>query len=118
MPSVLEAFRPNLKFAFLGVGAVWLALVYLTASVQLLWAVAVFWIAGLLLAWRPGWSFSRSWSAGAGVMGLFLSLYQVYIAAPLVAGAFASIAAESVVAFVVFALVHIVMLFSLMPKKS
>lgn len=118
MPSVVDLFRRNARTLFLVLGAIWLALVFLTSSVQLLWASAVFWVAGLLMTVWPSASFTKSWSVGSGILGLFLSLYQMYFAAPLVVGAFAILAAGSAVAFLALAAVHLVLLMSLRTKES
>jgi hypothetical protein len=110
LQSVSSALRGNLAYVFVVVGLVWLSLVVLTHSMLVVWPVLAFLVGGGLLKLRPGSNLTNAWASAAALMGLALSAYQVYVAAPLLVSGFAAIAGASVVVFVVFGLFQLYLL--------
>jgi hypothetical protein len=112
MPRVSGALRSNAAYGFIAVGAVWAAVAFATRSYLVLWPVLTCILSGVFLRMRPGGRLTWAWSASSAVLGLLLSGYQVYVAAPLVQGTFTSIASLSLVGFSLFALVHVLLLYA------
>jgi hypothetical protein len=112
MPSPLSALRKNAAYAYVVVGAVWLAIAYYEQSALLLWPVVAMVVGGVLLKVRPGWRLTWAWVVSAAVLGLVLAFYQVYVAAPLVMGQASMIAEVSLSVFALFGLVHILLAYA------
>ncbi|MDV3276832.1 MAG: hypothetical protein LYZ69_00015 [Nitrososphaerales archaeon] len=110
MQSISSLLKGNLAYVFVVVGLVWLGLVVLTSSTLVLWPVLACLISGALLKLRPASNLTTAWASASALMGLALSAYQVYVAAPLVTSDFATIAGASVAAFVVFGLFQLYLL--------
>ena len=92
-------------------GLIWLAIAVYVGSLLLLWPVAALVGGGALLTFRPGERLTWAWAVSAAVLGLILALYQTYVAAPLVAGAFATLAGASVVVFGILSIGHLVLVY-------
>jgi len=91
---------------------VWLAFALYDSSALLLWPVVALAAGGAML-WRlPGVRFTWAWGVSAAVLGMVVALYQVYLAVPLLQGAFSVVAGVSLVAFAVFAAVHVVLMYA------
>ncbi len=118
MPSPLGVVKGNAPYAYLVAGLIWLVVVYATGSVLLLWPVVACLLGGLLLRMMPGRRLTWAWATAAATMGLLLALYQAYTAAPLVFGSFSTIAGASLVAFGVFAVVHLILLYAANSKTE
>jgi len=109
MSSALGALRRNVRYAFLLMGVVWLAIAAYVGSLLLLWPVVALLVGGALLMTRPGWRLTWAWVISAAFLGMLLSLYQAYVAASLVTGAFATVAGGSLALFALLFVVHIVL---------
>ena len=107
MSSVIGKLRANGAYLFIAVGVVWAALGLYTGSRLVAWPAAACIAGGVLLRQMPGRRFTWSWSISAAVMGLIVSAYQVYAWAPLLGGAFSTLAGATLAGFVVFAVVHV-----------
>ncbi len=112
MPKVLDILKANAAYEFVVVGVVWLAVAYLDRSILILWPVVTCVTAGLLLKFRPAGRLTWAWTTSSAALGLLLSGYQAYVAAPLLAGTFSSIAAISFTGFTVFAIIHLFLLYA------
>jgi len=110
MQALSGRLRSNLPYVFIAVGAVWFALALATGSRLLLWPVLACVIGGVLLMTAPLANLTGAWVGASALMGLILSAYQVYVASTLLTGQLAEIAWLSLVAFVIFALVHLYLL--------
>lgn len=110
MQSLASGIRSNTPYLFAAAGVVWLAAVVVTGSLLVLWPVLACVLSGVFLKAYPGSRFTSAWAGASALMGLALAAYQVYVAAPLVSGAFATIAWTSIVAFSIFAVFHVYLL--------
>ena len=110
MQSLAGTIRNNTAYVFVVAGIVWLAAVVLTGSLLVLWPVVACVLSGVLLRMYPGSRFTAAWASASALMGIALSAYQVYAAAPLVSGTFETIAGTSIVAFLLFGLFHVYLL--------
>lgn len=110
MPSVYELLKKNLAYVFVAAGVVWLALSALTGSLLLLWPVLAFVVSGVLLKVQPDAKLTGAWASASAVMGVAICGWQAATAAPMVTGAFATLAAASTVGFLVFAVAQLVIL--------
>jgi hypothetical protein len=117
MPSPVEMLRARLPIAFLAMGVVWLVFVYVASSLLVLWPAVTCLASGGLLLWKPKGKFTYAWARASAVLGLVLGAYQVLVAAPLVTGNFALIAAASLVVFLVIAAFNI-LLFYVSGRKA
>lgn len=111
MLPLLETAKRYLAVLFVAAGAFWLAMIYVTSSVLLLWPAAACIASGGLLRFMPKERFSAAWISSSAIMGLVLSAYQSYAAVSLLPGGFVTVAAISLVAFLVFAVYHAVLLY-------
>jgi hypothetical protein len=110
MQSLAGKMSANLPYLFVAVGVVWLALAVFTWSPLLLWPVVAFAAGGMLLRASPFSNLTAAWAGASSVMGLILSVYQVYVATSRLGGQLAEVAWTSLAAFAVFALVHLYLL--------
>jgi len=109
MSSVFGMLRTNAPYFFIVVGLVWGALGVLTGAAVAAWPAVACVAAGLLLKFMPGHRLTWAWAVATASMGLIISAYQVYAWAPLLGGAFSTVAGETLAGFTVFALVHIIL---------
>ena len=96
-----------------------MAAAVLAGSALVLWPAAACLLGGVMLRAWPDGRLTWSWAVSAAVLGFLLAAYQVYAWAPFLGGAFSSVAAEASGAFVVLALLHIVLFYAgLRPTPS
>lgn len=112
MPSFFELLRSNVAYFFILVGVIWLAVAVLGDTVLLAWPVVACFASGALLKLVPGNRFTWAWVLSTAVLGFLISIYQVYAWAPLVGGAFSTLAGSTVAAFLVLAAVHVLLFYS------
>jgi hypothetical protein len=112
MLPLLETVKRNLAYLLLAAGVIWLAALFATSSVLLLWPAAACFASGALLKVRREDRFSAAWVSSSAIMGLVLSAYQSYAATLLISGEFVSIASISLVAFLAFAILHAILLYA------
>ncbi len=117
MQSVSQTLRRNLAYVFIAVGLLWLVVGALTGSAFAAWPVVACILSGILLKAYPDSRLTTPWASATAIMGLFLSAYQVYAAAPLLSGAFATIAGSSMAIFFVFGVFHLLLLAASRPAK-
>lgn len=111
MPSPLKVLKDNVPYAYGVVGALWLVVAFVDGSLLLLWPALACLLGGAMVRLRPRKRLTWAWATAAAVMGLLLSLYQVYAAVPLVSSAFSTVAGASLVAFAIFALGHLLLIY-------
>ena len=112
LPNLLDIVRSNLAYGFLVVGVIWAAIAGVLGFGFLLWPAVTCLAAGVLLkVWSSG-RITWPWSVSAAALGFFVSGYQVCVAIPLVIGVFSTVAFETLVIFTIFALVHLVLLYT------
>jgi len=112
MSRIISPLRSYVAYAFLAVGLGWLAVAYTTSSYLVLWPVITCFMSGILLRLRPSDRLTWAWASSSAVLGFLLSGYQAYVASFLVGGALSSVATISAVAFSVFAVVHLLLLYA------
>lgn len=117
MQSVASFARRNLAYVFFVFALIWLGIAALAGSALILWPVLACGASGVFLKFTPASALAAAWPTASALMGLFLCGYQVYVAAPLVSGAFTTIAAISVVAFLVLGLGHVYLAYASLPAK-
>lgn len=120
MLSPMEPVRANLAYLFLIAGVIWFGMVYVTSSLLILWPAVACLVGGLLLKLRAESKLSNPWAVSAALLGFLLSGYQAYMAVPFMVGAFALVAVPSLVLFVVFAILHLFLLYGsgVQPKSE
>ncbi len=118
MKSAASLARRNLAYLFVVFALVWLGIAAITGSLLVLWPVLACAASGALLKLRPASGLTASLPTASAAMGLFLSAYQVYVATPLLAGAFSVIAGISVASFVVFGIGHLYLAYASLPSKQ
>ena len=107
--SFLRRYSPYL---FWVIAAVWALLGVDGRSVLMAWPVIACALSGALLKFQPGWRVTFSWSASTAILGLLISVYQVYAWSPLLAGDFSALAASALGVFAVLAVVHVFLLYA------
>lgn len=112
MSVILDPLRSYVAYAFLAVGVGWVVVAFLTGSYLVLWPVITCFMSGVLLRLRPEDRLTWAWASSSAVLGFLLSGYQVYVASFLVGGALSSVASISAAAFAVFAVVHLLLLYT------
>jgi hypothetical protein len=112
LSSVIPMLRSNAYASFIAVGVVWGVVAWAATSPLVLWATATLIVAGVLLKVRPGERITWSWAIASASLGFLVSAYQSYEAASLLSGPLATVAAESLAGFAVFALVHLFLLYA------
>ena len=118
MAALSNRVRRYLPYAFIAAGVAWLAIIATGASFLLLWPAALSILSGIILKWKPGGRLSSALSRATALYGIVLAAYQVYVALPLLVGIFATIAALSVVSFLVLAVYNVVLLYGSIPKPA
>ena len=112
MPKFLDPLVANAPYFFIAVGVVWLAIAAATGSALILWPVIACIAAGIMLRQIPSHRFTWAWVISSAVLGFVISLYLVYTWVGYLGGAFSSLAAESLAAFAVLAVVHVFLFFA------
>ena len=112
MSRALSVFKSYSAYAFVIAGLAWLAVAYELASLLVLWPAVACIVAGVLLKLRPGARLTWAWATSSAVLGLLLSAYAAFVAAPVISSAFSSIAIASFAAFSIFALAHVFLLYA------
>jgi hypothetical protein len=112
LPKVSDFLRLNLAYEFMAVGAVWAAVAVWFGLVLVLWPALTCLVGGALLKFWPSGRLTWSWVTSAAVLGFLVSGYQAYLAIQFVGGTFSAVASETLAAFAIFALVHLVLLWS------
>jgi hypothetical protein len=108
----MKLLKANVPYAYVIVGAIWLAVAVVSDTPLLLWPIVACVAGGALLKVRPTHRFTWAWTTAAAVMGFLLAAYQAYAAVPMIGGAFTILAIASLVAFAVFALGHLLLLYA------
>ncbi|MDG6916729.1 MAG: hypothetical protein JRM85_03950 [Nitrososphaerota archaeon] len=112
MPDVGKLLRGYAPYFFWVIAVVWVAVGVEGGSTLIAWPVTACAVSGVLLKLRPGWRLTFSWSVSSAVLGLLISVYQVYAWSPLLAGDFSSLAASALGVFTVLAVVHVFLLYA------
>lgn len=111
MSALLGTLRGNSSYLFIAVGVFWLGVAVAAGSALILWPVIACVLGGVLLRVWPERKITWAWAVAAAVFGFLLAAYQVYAWLPFLGGAFSGIAAVASVVFVVFALLHVLLLY-------
>jgi len=111
MSRVLRPLVANAAYAFIVVGAVWLAVAFLSSSALILWPALVCIAGGIMLQQLPFHRLTWAWIVSAASMGFLLSAYEVYAWAGFLGGAFSSLATVSLLGFAVLAVAHLLLLY-------
>lgn len=96
----------------MAVGVVWVVVAVWLGLILVLWPALTCLAAGLLLKFLPSGRITWAWAISSAVLGLLVSAYQAYAAIPFIRGTFSFTATETLAGFVLFALVHLVLLYS------
>ena len=112
LPSISNILKSNLPFEFIAVGVVWAVIAGGLGLAVVLWPALTCLVAGLLLKLRPSGRLTWPWAISSATLGLLVSGYQAYAAVLIVGGTFSLVAAETLVAFTVFALIHLILLYT------
>lgn len=112
LPRVSDILRSNLAYEFMVVGVVWTAIAIGLGLAIVLWPALTCFVAGLLLKLQPAGRLTWPWATSSAALGLLVSGYQAYVAVLFVGGTFSSVAGETLAAFLIFALVHLVLLYT------
>ena len=94
------------------VGIVWAAIAIALGFAIVLWPALTCFVAGFLLKLQPVGRLTWPWATSSAVLGLLVSVYQAYIAVLFISGTFSLVAGETLAAFTVFALVHLILLYT------
>ena len=112
MATVFGVLKGNAPYLFIAVGVVWAAVGVLTGSLLVAWPAVACVAGGLMLKLLPGRRLTWSWAVATASMGFIVSVYQVYAWAPLVGGAFSTLAETTLAGFLVLALVHVLLFYA------
>ncbi|MGD0477402.1 MAG: hypothetical protein ABSB29_04440 [Nitrososphaerales archaeon] len=112
MPKFSDILKSNLAYEFMFVGVVWAVVAAGLGLVLVLWPALTCLAAGLLLKFLPSGRITWAWATSSAVLGLMVSAYQAYVAIPLISSTFSFVATETLAGFALFALVHLVLLYS------
>ncbi len=111
MPKVLDILKSNLAYDFIVVGVAWAVVAVGLGLILVSWPALTCLVAGLLLKFRPSTRITGPWATSSSVLGFLVSAYQAFVAVPFVSGIFSLVGIETLVGFVLFALVHLVLLY-------
>ena len=111
MPNVTEFLKSYVAYEFIAVGILWVVAAIGVGSSFVLWPAITCMASGVLLKFWPSGRFSWAWATASALLGLMVSGYQVYVAVPLISGVFSTVAVETLVAFAVFAVAHVVLFY-------
>ncbi|QQG49053.1 MAG: hypothetical protein HY247_01710 [archaeon] len=112
MPDVIQIIRTNAAYLFLAAAVGWVGLAIYASSALISWPVFTMAVGGILLRVRPGDRLTWAWAASSAFLGFLVSSYKVYASSQLLFGPFSTVSAVSVGGFAVFALYHLVLLYS------
>lgn len=112
MPKVSDILKSNVAYEFMVIGVVWAVVAVWLGLVMVLWPALTCLAAGLLLKFLPSGRLTWAWATSSAILGFLVSAYQAYVAIPFISSAFSSVATETLAGFALFALVHIVLLYS------
>jgi len=112
LPKVSDLLRSYLAYQFMAVGVVWAVVAVWLGLALVLWPALTCLVGGALLKLWPSGRLTWPWVTSAAVLGFLVSGYQAYLAIPFVGGTFSAVASETLAAFAIFALVHLVLLWS------
>ncbi len=90
----------------------WAAIAVGLSLTIVLWPALTCLVAGLLLRLQPSARLTWPWATSSAALGLLVAGYQAYVAVLFVSGTFSLVAGETLAAFTVFALVHLVLLYT------
>ena len=111
MPKVFALLKSSLPYEFIAVGVVWGIIAALVGVTVVLWPAVTCVLAGVLLKLQPSGRVTVPWATSSAVLGLLVSGYQAYVAIPMASGVFSTVAVETLVGFLVFAVVHLFLLY-------
>ncbi len=111
MSAILGTIRANSAYAYIAVGALWLAVAVLAGSALILWPVVACVLGGVQLKMWPARRLTWAWAVSTAVLGLLLAAYQVYAWVPFLGGSFGSVAAAATAAFAVLTVAHVLLLY-------
>ena len=111
MPKFSDILKSNLAYEFIAVGIVWTVVAVGLGLALVLWPALTCYVAGLLVKFLPLERITWPWAISSAALGLLVSAYQVYVAIPFISSAFSLVGTETLVGFVVFAFVHLVLLY-------
>jgi len=103
--------KSYLPYEFTAAGIVWAVVTFYLGLAIILWPTITCIGAGVLLKSFPSGRLTWSWTISSAVLGLLLCSYQAYAAIPFAVGAFSDVALETLGAFIIFAIVHIMLLY-------
>jgi len=112
LPKVTDILRSNLAYEFIAVGVVWMAIAVALNLAIVLWPALTCIVAGILLKFQPSGRLTWSWANSSAVLGFLVCGYQAYVAMEHVSGVFSMVAAETLAAFAIFALLHLMLLYA------
>lgn len=112
MPKVSVILKSNLAYEFIVVGIIWTVIAIGLGLALVLWPALTCLLAGLLLKFLPSTRITWPWATSSAVLGFLVSAYQVFVAVPFVGGTFSLVGVETLAGFALFALVHLVLLYS------
>jgi hypothetical protein len=112
LPKVSDLLRSYLAYQFMAVGVVWAVVAVWLGLALVLWPALTCLVGGALQKLWPSGRLTWPWVTSAAVLGFLVSGYQAYLAIPFVGGTFSAVASETLAAFAIFALVHLVLLWS------
>jgi hypothetical protein len=115
---ILETLKKNLPFLFVLAGVIWLAVLYDTGSVLIVWPIVASFVSAGLLLLLPKRNITYAWVSATALLGFMLAGYQTYSAVTYLSGVFTAIASESIAAFFLFALLHAFLLYTSLVKPK
>lgn len=118
MPGIFDTLKSNAAYGFIVVAAIWGVLAYVASAGVVLWPAATCLLSGLLLKLRPGERLTWAFSTSSALLGFLVAGYQVYFWSPLIGGSLSSLAGISIGMFVVFAAVHLFLVYAGGSKPS
>ncbi len=113
--SLKDMLRPLLFFIE---AAFWILIVATKGGSLLLWAAAAAALSGAIIIAAPSSWVTKPLAGASSLFGLTLAIYQAYMASTLLGTSLASLGAESVAAFVVFALVNLYLIAATISTAS
>ena len=102
--SLKELLLPILFFVE---GAFWVGIVATGGGPLLLWAALAAVLSGIVIVAVPSNWMARPLAGASSLLGLMLTIYQAYEASTLLGTGLATLGAESLGLFVVFALIYV-----------
>ena len=112
MPDFIGLIRTKPAYALFVLAVLWAVVAGVDYSLLVAWPVLLFGLSGVFLLFRPTNRFTWALSISTISLGLLLCLYQAYSAATIIGGAFQSLGVVSLVAFAVFTVGHVFVLYA------